>query len=190
MPVTSNLFSSVKFAKDATKGSYRLLKRIGTYFCCSITIIVILIVLMAIPITMISLGIMYLKSCPMQKMIPLWLIVFGALAIIKNLSTLIQRIKAFRRRSDSHQSSSTFLDVFDSFMALFMIIWFVCGNIWVYQNYYKVQYVDKDIHATYCNQLVYLFSFWIITSIYIFLVLACFIFCCTICFTIFLPTKE
>ena len=149
---------------------------------------------------MIAIGIVDMKNCSMQKMIPIWLILFGALAIIKNLSTLIQRVKSFRTRGNngpsvntdqSHQtSSSTLLNVFDSFMALFLIIWFICGNIWVYTNASRVQHDDSTLVLTYCNALTFKFAFWIITSIYIVLSLACAFFCCTICFTIFLPTYE
>jgi hypothetical protein len=120
---------------------------------------------------------------------------FGALSVIKNLSTLIQRIKSFRAKSsvntDQNQSSSnTILNVFDSFMALFLIIWFVCGNIWVYANFSKVQYIDNSLEQTYCDRLTYLFAFWIITSMYLLITLGCIFFCCTICFTIFVSTSE
>ena len=149
---------------------------------------------------MIAIGIVNFKNCPIQKMIPMWLIVFGGLAIIKNLSTLIQRVISFRTRGglptsvnlDQNQqsSSSTILNVLDSFMALFLIIWFICGNIWVYSNSRDVQHLDNTLLSTYCDVLTYKFAFWIITSIYMLLGLACAIFCCTICFTIFLPTDE
>ncbi len=144
---------------------------------------------------MIAIGVLNINNCSMQKMIPFWLIMFGALSVIKNLSTLIQRIKSFRTKSsvnsDQNQSSSnTILNVFDSFMALFLIIWFICGNIWVYANYNQVQYVDNSLEPTYCDRLTYLFSFWIITSIYLLITLGCIFFCGTICFTIFVSTSE
>ncbi len=93
-PTSSSIFRSIEYAKDASIGSYALLKKMTALFFCSLTITIILLVLMAIPVTMIIIGSLYLKQCTFQIMIPIWLIVFGALSIVKNLSTLIQRIKA------------------------------------------------------------------------------------------------
>ena len=49
---------------------------------------------MAIPIVMIIIGALNVKNCTIQTLIPIWLIVAGGLSIIKNSSTLVQRIKA------------------------------------------------------------------------------------------------
>lgn len=185
---TNSLFKSIEYAKDTTKGNYRLLKKITAIFFCSLTITVILLFLMAIPIAMIVVGSMYIKNCTFQIMIPIWLIVFGSLSIIKNLSTLIQRIKSLKSSESNY--SSTVLNVFDSFMALFLIVWFLCGNYWVYHDKNLVQYTDKMSEATYCNKTTYLLAFWIITSIYILIGAGILLFCFTICCTIFIPTKK
>lgn len=87
------MFKSVSSARERATGSYLLLKKISEYFLCSITITVILLILMAIPVTMIVVGTINFKKCTMQKMIPIWLVVFGALSIIKNVSTLFQRLR-------------------------------------------------------------------------------------------------
>jgi len=88
------MYRSIEYTKDASIGSYAFLKRLTEAFLCSLTISIISLVLMAVPFTMIFIGSFYIEECSFQKMIPIWLIVFGALSIIKNLSTLIQRIKA------------------------------------------------------------------------------------------------
>lgn len=93
-PKTNQLFKSVEYAKDTTKSGYASFRRILALFFCSVTITGILIILMALPITMVTIGGIYIKRCTFQIMIPIWLIVFGSLLIIKNLSTLIQRIRA------------------------------------------------------------------------------------------------
>jgi hypothetical protein len=55
--------------------------------------VVILSILMAIPVAMIVVGALNVKNCNIQTLIPIWLIVAGGLSIVKNLSTLIQRVK-------------------------------------------------------------------------------------------------
>jgi hypothetical protein len=93
-PKITNLFKSVEYAKSTTTGSYESFQKLLALFFCSVTITVILIVLMALPFAMVVIGGIYIKQCTFQIMIPIWLIVFGSLLAIKNLSTLIQRIKA------------------------------------------------------------------------------------------------
>lgn len=185
---SNSMYKTIEYAKDASLGSYAFLKKITAVFFCSLTITTILLILMAIPAIMIIIGSLYLKECTFQIMIPIWLIVFGALSIIKNLSTLIQRIKALKSVDSNY--SSTVLNVFDSFMALFLIVWFLCGNYWIYHDNELVQYTDKLAEATYCNKTTYLVAFWVITSIYILVGAAILLFCFTICCTIFIPTKK
>lgn len=186
---TSNsIFKSIEYAKDTSIGTYRIFKKITAIFFCSLTITTILIVLLAIPAIMILIGSLYLKACSFQIMIPIWLIVFGALSIIKNLSTLIQRIKALNSPDSNY--SSTVLNIFDSFMALFLIVWFLCGNYWIYHDSSLVQYTEPLIEATYCHKTTYLFAFWVITSIYILIGAGILLFCFSVCCTIFIPTKK
>lgn len=184
-PTSSTFFKNIIFARDTTRGGYRRFLNMGELCICSFSIVFILIILMAIPVIMIVIGAVHLQNCKIQKMIPIWLIVFGSLAIVKNISTLFQRIKS---RLDEY-GGSKLLSLFDSFLGLFLIIWFICGNVWTYPNYTK--YVSNDPNSNdYCHVVVINFAFWIITAVYILIALACIIFCCTICLTILIPSKQ
>lgn len=158
---------------------------LGEICIICISLIVILVILFAIPVTMIVIGSIHFNDCKLQLLIPIWLIVSGFLTIIKNISTLIERIK----NQDDARTGNKILSIFDSLLTILIVVWFICGNIWTYSNYRKVQTVDAS-KDNYCHSIVYYFTFWIITSIYILIVLACFIFCCTIFITLFLPTKK
>jgi len=187
-PTSNNFYKSIKYARETGNNTYKLLSKVATFFCCSLTITIILAILMALPIIMITIGSLYLKGCTIQKMIPIWLIVFGSLLIVKNISTLVQRINSINKGDE--KGSSTAMNVFDSFMSLFIVIWFICGNIWTFSIVDIVQYNDKLDVATYCSKTTYLFSFWLITSIYILIGVSCLAFCVTVCLTIFIPTKN
>ncbi len=63
------------------------------------------------------------------------------------------------------------------------------GNVWVYRNYNKIVFDDPK-SLQFCDEFTYYFAFWIITSIYLLLVSSCFLFCCTVCFTIFITPKK
>lgn len=188
LPASSTLFKSISYARQTTSRSYKMLSNLAKCFCCSITIIIIVAVLMALPIIMVTIGSYYLKNCTIQKMIPIWLIVLGVLMMIKNISTLVHRINSIKKREDT--SSSTALNVFDSFMSIFIVIWFICGNIWVYSIYDRVQHINPADLNSYCSKNTYLFSFWFITSIYIVMGFACIMFCFTVCLTICITTED
>lgn len=187
-PTSNTFFKSLSYAQQPINRSYTILSNLAKLICCSVSTITILAVLMALPIIMVILGFYYLNKCTIQKMIPIWLIVFGVLMLVKNISTLVHRINAIKKGDE--KSSSTILSVLDSFMSIFVVVWFVCGNIWVYSIKSQVQHTDPSEFSTFCSKTTYLFSFWFITSIYIVAGFACLTFCFTICLTIFIPTKD
>lgn len=96
----------------------------------------------------------------------------------------------FSLNQPDNKPSSTMLSVFDSLMTLIIIVWFLCGNYWVYHDRHLVQYTDPAMEATYCNKTTYLFTFWFLNSVYILLGASVILFCCTIFFTIFIPSKK
>ena len=98
--------------------------------------------------------------------------------------------KLFRINRADEKSSNTILNVFDSFISLFILVWFICGNIWIYSIMNEVKYNKNTNNEFYCSKTTYLFSFWLVTSIYILVGLGCFVFCFTICLTIFIPAKN
>lgn len=186
---SANMFKTKLNITTQTDNLFRrFFTKCTTYFCFSITIVVILAILMVLPVVMIIIGSYYLKSCPIQNMIPIWLVIFGSLLIIKNISTLVQRINSLKKGEE--KSSSTAMNVFDSLMSMFIAGWFVCGNIWTYNIRNQVQFDNKLDLATYCSKTTFLFSFWLITSIYILICVGCLTFCITVCLTIFIPSKE
>lgn len=65
----------------------------------------------------------------------------------------------------------------------FLFVWFICGNVWIYKNYY-FSYDVGDFE--YCNKILYLFVFWIIIFTYILVgVLCCCVCCVGICVVVF-----
>ena len=59
---------------------------------------------------------------------------------------------------------------------IFLFTWFICGNIWVYGKY-QPDYTGHN-RELYCNKTLYLFAFWLNTSVYILIGT----FCCCFCF--------
>ncbi|XP_046579441.1 transmembrane protein 272-like [Haliotis rubra] len=130
-----------------------------------------------LPIAMISVGAIHIDDCPAQKYICIYLIVAGAFAI---LVTGVRYLESMCCSSNSGTPPLPIL-VVNGVLGLFLLSWFIAGNVWVYGLYGKYNPTDKTAD-NYCKELVYVFAFWIITTGYILLgvyvLLVCFVACC------------
>ncbi|KAG8181406.1 hypothetical protein JTE90_023569 [Oedothorax gibbosus] len=93
-----------------------------------------------VPIAMVVIGSLYLKECPVQPYIPIYLVVGGAFGIFYNF------ISVYRRNT-----KSVSYNVFDGIMNLFFVIWFIIGCVWVYSIKHVEFYVTTD--SDYCHHM-------------------------------------
>ncbi|XP_046579451.1 transmembrane protein 272-like [Haliotis rubra] len=132
---------------------------------------------LAVPIAMIAMGLIHREDCPAQKYIAIYLIVAGAFAAIMSVLRLAVKMWC----SDSDGNVPLPFSIANGVIAIFLLAWFIAGNVWVYGLYGK--YNQTDITAdNYCKHDFYLFAFWLITAGYILLgaciLLGCFVACC------------
>uniref|UniRef100_T1JGH0 Uncharacterized protein n=1 Tax=Strigamia maritima TaxID=126957 RepID=T1JGH0_STRMM len=115
------------------------------------------------PPSMIVMGSMYLNSCPLQPYIPIYLLVGGIFSTLSIIFVITIRLR-FRRKDDQtfRRCDVTLLGI-SNFIHCFTISWFVAGCTWVY-GIYEPSY---DTAQLYCDKIVYLFSFWLLNSIFI-----------------------
>ncbi|XP_068730511.1 transmembrane protein 272-like [Montipora capricornis] len=106
----------------------------------------------------IVLGVKYKDECPVDKMIPIYLIVYGAANLFASCCVCSIRVKS---GNNEERSVNPVQAVFQ----LFLTAWFVCGSVWVYSKY-EPNYNDPG-SADYCHKTLYLFAFWVTTSVYI-----------------------
>ena len=116
-------------------------------------------------------GAKYNDECPVEPLIPIYLIVAGACGLVANCFSCGTQYQ----RGGQREEGSIF--PIQLVVQLFIFAWFVCGNVWIYTNY-QPNYDDPE-SAEYCNKTLYLFAFWATTSHYIIsgLVLTCFCVC-------------
>ena len=129
-----------------------------------------------------------MDQCPKQHYIPIYLIVVGSFSIFQQLLNVCAR---FMKRNDN-ESSSRHLSCaccrcFRSVINLFVFMWFIAGNIWIYSAY-QPNFTDRS-SPDFCHKTLYLFAFWMTTSVYIVLALSCCcmgcLACCSACCTVF-----
>lgn len=179
--------NKLKKAKEDSAGNpVKLLSSIFTIICGSFIITVCLSVSIALPIAMIIIGAVYKDDCPVQKYIPIWLIVAGSFGcfstLLRTISSCINVIKK-REVTESPQNNNenkfAKKSCLSSLVELFLFVWFILGNIWVYSIHKTVQY-NSEITQNYCNETLYLFAFWVVTLSWIFSGLFCCCCCCVV----------
>jgi hypothetical protein len=70
-------------------------------------------------------GGVYFHDCPAEWLIPLYLVVAGSVGIIKNFSSLCQKVKNDRENAEDENVKTT---KFDSLLNCFLMVWFIFGR--------------------------------------------------------------
>ena len=78
-------------------------------------------------------GSYHLHDCKVEKMIPIYLIVLGVVGLVKNLLNLGKKMKAHLTADDDATRESTRESSLDNLITLFIVIWFIAGNVWIYR---------------------------------------------------------
>lgn len=172
-PSYDSIFGRMKLAKENSNGSVDFVKNCFSILLGSLACTISLGILLAVPISMIVIGTIYLHDCPAERMIPIYLIVAGCFGLV---SGLISLCKSVNSRDNPDNSSSTLGP--EQLINTFLFAWFIAGNVWVYGKYNSWQRSDTTL-TTYCDPTLYYFSFWIITSSYIIAGV-----CCLCCITV------
>ncbi|KAG9346365.1 hypothetical protein JZ751_006676 [Albula glossodonta] len=133
------------------------------------------LIMCALPIAQIAVGAVYLRDCPQQHYIPIYLVVLGAFALLLGV---LSCLPCTREPQDGGQSAlSTLSSVWNSLVSFFLFCWFIAGNVWIY-SIYPANFNQMSSNTTYCNKTLYLFAFWTTTMVYMLLALCC---CALIC---------
>ncbi|XP_072376403.1 transmembrane protein 272-like isoform X1 [Diabrotica undecimpunctata] len=162
-PSYDSLFGRVREAQKTSKGILDFLKNIIIIVLGTLGCTIILGVTIVIPICMIVMGSIYLHDCPQGEYIPVYLLVGGIFGVVKQLLHLSARV---RQTEEERQEENLRQSPTQTLLNCFMLGWFIIGSVWVYKEY-EPNYDSS--RGKYCNQNLYLFAFWLITSVYILL---------------------
>ncbi|KAK5643267.1 hypothetical protein RI129_007112 [Pyrocoelia pectoralis] len=164
-PSYDSLFGRVREAQRTSKGVFQFLKNILIILLGTIGCTVILGITIVVPICMVVMGSIYLYECPQGEYIPIYLLVGGIFGILKQLLHLSTRVRQtdIEREDEQLRQSPT-----QTFLNCFMLGWFIIGSVWVYKEF-EPNYDPNAIDGRFCNKSLYLFAFWLITSVYILL---------------------
>lgn len=140
-----------------------------------------------IPLTMILVGASHLNDCPAEN-IPTFLLVGGLVWVFKNI---VNFWSGCRKPSDNPEME---VEIqlkrrrYESLMNCFLMGWFIAGTVLVFRIY-PPDY-ENPTSPYYCNEHVYLYAFWLVTSTFIVfgLFMACI--CCLTLSTVLTVTSA
>lgn len=172
---------------DNPRSLAQFLGKAFTALINTVTAAVTIAFLNIIPLFMIILGSINLHNCQIEPRIPVWLIISGTTYLLKSAINFF-RMKVYKDRQHRQTPPDQGLPrgcknpfrIVLSALALFTIVWFIVGSIWVYRVYHEVNY-DEERISDHCDQFTYLFSFIYATFGYAACLLSVCCFCCCCC---------
>ncbi|KAL9702430.1 hypothetical protein quinque_005948 [Culex quinquefasciatus] len=135
-PSYDSLFGRVREAHKSSTGMLDFLKNVVILLLGTLGCTIILGITIVIPVCMIVFGSIYLYDCPQGE------------------STSRREEQELERLRQS--PTQTLINCF-------MLGWFIIGSFWIYRIY-EPNY--DPAMGKYCNKSLYLFTFWLITSVY------------------------
>uniref|UniRef100_A0A0E9X693 Uncharacterized protein n=1 Tax=Anguilla anguilla TaxID=7936 RepID=A0A0E9X693_ANGAN len=120
------------------------------------------LIMLCLPIVQIVLGTIYLKDCPAQPYIPIYVLVSGVFTMCLSL---LSCLPCARESEGGEQNPlSSICTAWNSLLTVFLFCWFIAGNVWIY-SIYAPSY--SPLERQYCHKTLYLFAFWMTTLVYI-----------------------
>lgn len=165
--------------------------------CGAFAASVYLLIVLALPAIKLVLGVLYRDECPLNKNIPLYMMVAGSAGIAVVLFLLLSSSCTYCRASIKARkithglmiSTIGFARAMQILLAIFLFVWFFFGNVWVFgvRSLLQTQRNSDGNNGNYCHPVLYWPAFYILIFTY---VIAVFVFiakfcarllCCGVC---------
>ncbi|BFZ06602.1 hypothetical protein BsWGS_09641 [Bradybaena similaris] len=169
--------NKIQFAKKESPTRFSLIRTIFITFATSTCFTFLLTMLMFIPISKIIIGAIFFDECPAEPFIPIYLVVGGTVACIRDIINMCVRATLTDEKYYKYDVPITLL-AFIYTMAEFG--WFVYGSVYVFLLVDKFQWKDKSA-KDYCSYMLYLYAFVLTAMSYFLLFMTCIISGATIC---------
>ncbi|CAF3876730.1 unnamed protein product [Rotaria sp. Silwood1] len=157
---------------------------IGGFAIVSFIGLVILSLLLAIPITVLVIGLHYRdpRYCPIEPRISLFLIVHGAVGIgclVVNIILGIIVLLFIRRDSSMAIILTSISSILSYIHGTFIWIWLIIGSVWTFSVHKQITHeydtVNHFYTYNYCHPVLYRFAFIYLIIVYVLLGVGC---CC------------
>ncbi|KAL0276480.1 UNVERIFIED_CONTAM: hypothetical protein PYX00_004043 [Menopon gallinae] len=145
----------------------------------TVTITIILVCLTALPIIMLIMGVNYLRDCPREPNLPVYMVVGGSFGTIKMLWVIWRQIRSRRyerldllTRPESNYEeallrTSAGSRVTSFALTVFLTVWFFLGNYWTFHIYLPDPEPELYEPNHWCSRALYIFCLVHIGVIYL-----------------------
>ncbi|XP_061482143.1 transmembrane protein 272 [Rhineura floridana] len=170
------------------KACHRCISKIASNAC----FIVGLLAFLTLPLSMAFTGMKFLDDCPVQPLIPLYLLVGG---VVGSLKVGLLLVDSTRMRQLLSKSVMIDDDEDDEYpwrqnahkyyihlaLSLFLFLWFILGNYWVF-SVYLPNFIPPFHHPQdYCDKILYVFAVGVLAVSHTVLVFLIFCSLCVYC---------
>ncbi|XP_061566200.1 transmembrane protein 272-like [Cololabis saira] len=125
------------------------------------------LVFCVMPVAQIAVGAVHLYDCPRQPFIPMCLIVVGVFSLSLAVLPCLPFIQLLK--NDASTLMGRICTTWNSLISIVIFLWFITGNVWIYSIYQPNYNKNTTFVDPYCDEQLYLFSFWTTTLVYILL---------------------
>ncbi|KAK9972166.1 hypothetical protein ABG768_025492 [Culter alburnus] len=127
--------------------------------------VILPIVVLGVLVAAIGIGAYFLRECPVQPYIPVYLIVFGVFVLLVLVVSFLGLFRGSLAKDTYELLALSMLFISISIILyLFVVCWFITGSVWIY-SMHPPSY-DPRNQQNYCNKTLYLFAFWLNTVCY------------------------
>ncbi|ESO94003.1 hypothetical protein LOTGIDRAFT_153480 [Lottia gigantea] len=186
-----SLMNSICEAGSESSGLCEFLYRAFTIISTTWPVTVLLVILLALPLVMTSIGVNYLHDCPKEPKLPIYQVVGGIFGIIKVLFLLWKQVKKHKDDvGEVHDEDDlgTMIRMTNIALNVFLTLWFIFGHYWLF-SIWKPQF-EAPLHEprNWCDHTVFFFTFWqivichtIIACLLVVVIILFYCFCCLKC---------
>ncbi|KJH47383.1 hypothetical protein DICVIV_06546 [Dictyocaulus viviparus] len=169
-----SMFIILKRFRDAESISERSLicREIAYDFSTSLIAMFLFGIFITMAIIEIVVGSINIDLCPVNRLIPIWLIVSGSTSCLRYITTIAIIVWNKNNSLDNLYHSKECL------FSFFWLFWFILGSVWTYSVSDVVKY--EPASSMYCDRFTYLLAYGVITFYYAIFALGLFCCCCAV----------
>lgn len=178
-PSYETLYGQIKEARETSSNIVTFVLAVIGIFLTTVAGTIVLGIIMIIPLTCIIIGATYLDDCPLERYIPIYLVVSGSVGLFEILLRIV-KTTCWKKQCDGEEASEGAVGKLGTYLTYlifcFFFAWFIAGNVWVYGSQSDLS--SNPASANYCHSTAYYFAFWYITTWYIIIGLVILLMCC------------
>lgn len=162
-PPSSSLLGRVREVQREPSGAVGFLSSFLGHLVTTLGWTYMLAVAVVLPIAMLIVGAIYLNDCPVQKYIPIYMLVggiFGVGKLLIDIYTRCIKIRDAKRNTTTERRRE--VGAVDGVVSCFVVAWFIAGCVWIYGAY--VPDFARPDSPNYCHKGLYYFAFGVVTS--------------------------